>query len=103
METCPAARLMIAEGMKKGEILRGPPLSRALCSRSMVLKPPIPEAMKTPTSVPSPPFVGSPASRNANSDAAIAYWMKTSIFRTSFFDKNCNGSKSGTSPAIREA
>ena len=25
IETCPAARLMIDEGMKKGEILRGPP------------------------------------------------------------------------------
>ena len=73
METWPAARLMIADGMKNGEILRGPPLSSALCSRSMVLKPPIPEAMKTPTSVPSLPSVGRPASSRANSEAAIAY------------------------------
>ena len=28
METCPAARLMMAAGMKNGEILRGPPSSR---------------------------------------------------------------------------
>ena len=103
METWPAARLMIAEGMKNGDILRGPPLSSALCSRSIVLKPPMPEAMKTPVSVPNPPSVGRSASRRANSDAAIAYWMKTSILRTSFLERNCSGSKSGTSPAIREA
>ena len=28
MLTCPAARFTIAAGIKKGEILRGPPLSR---------------------------------------------------------------------------
>ena len=49
IETWPAARLMIAEGMKNGEILRGPPSSSALCSRSIVVNPPMPEAMNTPT------------------------------------------------------
>ena len=49
IDTWPAARLMIAEGMKNGEILRGPPSSSALCSRSMVVNPPMPEAMNTPT------------------------------------------------------
>ena len=43
IETWPAARLMIADGMKNGEILRGPPSSSALCSRSMVVNPPMPE------------------------------------------------------------
>ncbi len=45
METCPAARLMMEAGMKKGEILRGPPFISAVCSRSMMSNPPIPEPM----------------------------------------------------------
>ena len=49
IDTWPAARLMIAEGMKNGEILRGRPRGSALCSRSMVVNPPMPEAMNTPT------------------------------------------------------
>ena len=49
IDTWPAARLMIADGMKNGEILRGPPSSSALCSRSMVVNPPMPDAMNTPT------------------------------------------------------
>src|SRR5438270_336371 len=49
MLTCPAARLMMAAGIKNGEILRGPPLSKFVCSRSMMSNPPIPEPMCTPT------------------------------------------------------
>ena len=45
IETWPDARLMIADGMKKGEILRGPPAMYCSCSRSMVPKPPMPDAM----------------------------------------------------------
>ncbi len=45
METWPAARLMMAPGMKKGETLRGPPLSRLMCSRSITSNPPMPEPM----------------------------------------------------------
>ena len=45
METCPAARFTMAAGMKNGEILRGPPSSRARCSRSMTSNPPMPEPM----------------------------------------------------------
>ena len=51
IETWPAARLMIEAGMKNGEMRRGPPSRSALCSRSMVLNPPMPDAMKTPTRV----------------------------------------------------
>src|SRR5690606_39071550 len=43
------------------------------------------------------------ASRTAKSAAAMAYWMKTSIFLTSFFSTNCSGSNPFTSPAIRAA
>jgi hypothetical protein len=45
IDTWPAARLMIAEGMKNGEMRRGPPLSSASCSRSMVMNPPMPDPM----------------------------------------------------------
>ena len=44
---------MMADGMKNGEMRRGPPSSSALCSRSMVVNPPMPEAMNTPTRGPS--------------------------------------------------
>ena len=90
----------MADGMKKGEIFRGPPSSSALCSRSMVVKPPIPEAMKTPTRGASSGVTTSAASSTANCDAAIAYWMKTSIFLTSFFSMKRRGSNPLTSPAI---
>ena len=39
METQPEARFTIAEGMKNGLTLRGPPFRSASCSRSMVAKP----------------------------------------------------------------
>ena len=51
METWPAARLMMAAGMKNGEMRRGPPSRSALCSRSIVLNPPMPDAMKTPVRI----------------------------------------------------
>ena len=94
IDTWPAARLMIADGMKNGEILRGPPSSSALCSRSMVVNPPMPEAMNTPTRARCSGVISKPESSIANCDAAIAYWMKMSIFLTSFFSMNCSGSKS---------
>src|SRR5262249_10004604 len=103
IDTWPAARLMMAEGMKNGEILRGPPSSSALCSRSMVVNPPIPDAMNTPTRGASSDVTSSCESSIANCDAAIAYWMKMSIFLTSFFSMKRSGSKPLTSPAIRVA
>jgi hypothetical protein len=41
-----------------------------------------------------------PASSIANCEAAMAYWMKTSIFLTSFLSMNCSGSNPFTSAAI---
>ena len=49
MLICPAAMFTMTAGIKKGEILRGPPCSRLVCSRSMISKPPMPEPIKTPT------------------------------------------------------
>src|SRR4029453_17039793 len=92
---------MMAAGIKNGEIRLGPPSRSALCSRSIVLKPPIPDAMKTPVRVAHSGFTFSFASPMAKSVAAIASWMKTSIFLTSFLSTNWSGSKSLTSPAIR--
>ena len=101
IDTWPAARLMIEAGMKNGEMRRGPPSSSALCSRSIVLNPPMPDAMNTPTRVAMSGVTFSRASSTANCEAAIANWMKTSIFLTSFFSMNRSGSKPLTSPAIR--
>src|SRR5712675_1595508 len=70
MDTWPAARLMMAEGIKNGEILRGPPSSSALCSRSIVVNPPMPDAMNTPTRGPSAGVTSSCESSIANCDAS---------------------------------
>jgi hypothetical protein len=70
METCPA-EVDDRRGMKNGEMRRGPPSSSALCSRSMVLKPPMPEAMKTPTRVAMSSATDTPASSIANWAAAM--------------------------------
>src|SRR3954447_18354871 len=100
IETCPDARLMMAEGMKKGEMRGAPPSRYALCSRSIVPTPPMPDAMNTPTRVAFPGVICRPESSTANCDAATAYWMKMSIFLTSFFSMNRSGSNAFTSPAI---
>src|SRR3954463_5207324 len=91
---------MIADGMKNGEIFRGPPSRRARCSRSIVVNPPMPDAMNTPIRGATSGVTCSPESSTANCDAAIAYWMKTSIFLTSFFSIQRSGSNPRTSPAI---
>jgi hypothetical protein len=59
-----------------------------------------PEPMKTPTLVALAGVICRPESSIANCDAAMAYWMKTSIFLTSFLSTNCSGSKPRTSAAI---
>ncbi len=94
---------MMADVMKNGEIRRGPPSSSALCSRSILVNPPMPEAMNTPTRGALSWVTCSFESSIANCDAAIANWMKMSIFLTSFFSMNCKGSKFLTSPAICDA
>ena len=63
---------MMAEGMKNGEILRGPPSRYAMCSRSMVVNPPMPEPMKTPTRGAISGVIASFASSTANCEAATA-------------------------------
>jgi hypothetical protein len=101
IDTWPAARLMMEAGMKKGEIRRGPPLISSRCSRSIVEKPPMPEAMNTPTRSAIAGVISSFASSTANWVAATANWMKTSIFLTSFLSTKRRGSNPFTSPAIR--
>jgi len=101
METWPAARLMMAPGMKKGEILRGPPASITECSRSMTSKPPIPEPMWTPTRSRLESSILRPEWSMASCAAAIAKWMKRPILRASFFSMKRSGSKSLTSAAMR--
>jgi hypothetical protein len=64
---------MMAEGMKNGEIRRGPPESSSLCSFSIVMNPPMPDPRNTPTLGAFSSVIGSFASSMANCDAAIAY------------------------------
>ena len=71
IDTCPEARLMMAAGMKNGEMRRGPPSRNAWCSRSIVVNPPMPEAMNTPTRGAIAGVIVSLASSTANCEAAI--------------------------------
>src|ERR1700685_653645 len=103
METWPAARLTMAAGMKKGEILRGPPLSRDECSRSMMSNPPMPEPICTPKRSAFSGVICRADILNASSAAAMARWMKRPIFFTSFFSMKLRGSKLFTSAAIWQA
>src|SRR6266481_911229 len=103
MLTCPAARLTIAAGMKNGEILRGPPFSRLMCSRSITSNPPIPDPICTPTRSEISGVTCKPDAFIASSAAARAKWMKRPIFFTSFFSMKLKGSKFRTSPAIWQA
>src|SRR6202022_3479438 len=103
METWPAARLMIAAGMKKGEILRGPPSISAVCSRSITSNPPMPEPICTPTFSAFSAVTSSCDIFIASSAAAMAKGMKRPIFFTSFFSMYLKGSKLRTSAAIWHA
>src|SRR5437868_11689298 len=89
--------------MKTADTLRGPPPRAALSSPSTVVTPPMPDAMKTPVRGARSGVISSRESTIANCDAAIAYWMKMSIFLTSFFSMYASGSKPLTSPAMRVA
>ena len=64
MDSCPAIRLMIEPGMKKGEILRGPLASTALCVSSISGRPPMPDPMHTPT-----------CSRCSRSKSSPEFWI----------------------------
>src|SRR5882724_5594892 len=103
MLTCPAARFTMEAGIKKGEILRGPPARRAACSRSITSNPPTPDPMWTPTRVAFSGVTCNPHIFIASSAAASARWMKRPIFLTSFFSTKFKGSKSLTSAAIWQA
>src|SRR5579864_3885566 len=103
MDTWPEARLTMAEGMKKGEILPGPPFSSLPCSRSMMSNPPIPDEMYTPTSSRSECSCFQLDICTAKSAPARAIWMKRPIFFSSFFSIQRKGSKFFTSPAMRQS
>src|ERR1700733_4559111 len=99
MPAWPAARVTIVPGIKNGEILRGPPCSMALCSRSITSNPPIPEPMCTPTRSAFAGPIFSPECCIASWVAASAKWIKRPILRASFLSMKSNGLKFFTSAA----
>src|SRR5882762_3230150 len=103
IDTCPAARLMMDAGIKKGEILRGPPSMSAVCSRSITSNPPMPDPICTPTRSSFSGVICNCDIFIASSDAASARWMNRPIFLISFFSMNFSGSKDLTSAAIWQA
>ena len=92
IETQPAARLTITAGMKNGLIFRGPALEQRL-----VLALDGGEAADAAADEDAHPSRARrrrrrrPASSSARSAAAIANWMKRSIFLTSFFSIQAQG------------
>src|ERR1700689_1092577 len=99
MLTWPAARFTMVPGIKNGEILRGPPWSMALCSRSITSNPPIPEPMCTPTRSAFSGPIFSPECCSASWVAASAKWIKRPILRASFLSTKSSGLKFFTSAA----
>src|ERR1700689_5265519 len=99
MLTWPAARFTIVPGIRNGEILRGPPWSMALCSRSITSNPPIPEPMCTPTRSAFSGPIFSPECCSASWVAASAKWIKRPILRASFLSTKFSGLKPFTSAA----
>src|ERR1700733_8547636 len=99
MLTWPAARFTMVPGIKNGEILRGPPFSMALCSRSITSNPPIPEPMCTPTRSAFAGPIFSPECCSASWVAASAKWIKRPILRASFLSMKFSGLKFFTSAA----
>src|ERR1700678_1952790 len=102
MEIWPAARLAIVAVMKKGDTLFGPADINLLCSRSMTSKAPMPLPTYTPTCSASSFAMSSPACATANSEAASANWMNRPIFLISLRSIKSSGTKSLTSPAMRQ-
>jgi len=78
---------------KKREILRGPPFSMLLCSRSIMSKPPDAGAMWTTTRSGVLRSHLEPQCCIGLRGAADGEWMKRDILRASFFSMNCSGSK----------
>jgi hypothetical protein len=70
---------MIADGMKNGEMRRGPPLRYSLCSRSIV-EPADARGDQDPDPGVVRRVICSAESAIAWSAAAMANWMKMSIF-----------------------
>src|ERR1700733_3435257 len=99
MLTWPAAGLAIVPGIKNGEILRGPPCSMALCSRSITSNPPMPDPIFTPTRSAFDGPIFKPEFVMASWAAASAKWMKRPILRASFFSIKSSGLKPFTSAA----
>src|SRR5271155_1878935 len=86
-------------GIKNGEILRGPPCSIALCSRSITSNPPIPDPIFTPTRSAFHGPIFKPEWVMASWAAASAKWMKRPILRASFLSIKSSGLKFFTSAA----
>ena len=99
METWPAARLVIMAGMRKGLIRPGPRLRRRSNCSERVAIPPIPLAMKTPTSSRLVVSITRPELRNASVAAATANCTKRSVRRASLRSITRVGSKPLTSAA----
>src|SRR2546426_430818 len=71
MEMCPEARFTMAEGIKNGEILPGPPWRNLPCSRSIMSNPPMPEDTYTPVVSASSGEGCQPDMRTAKSAAGL--------------------------------
>ena len=99
IETWPAARFVIMAGMRNGLMRPGPRLRRtSICSESVAM-PPMPLAMKTPTSSRLVVSITRPELRRASMVAATANCTKRSVRRASLRSIAWVGSKLLTSAA----
>ncbi len=71
MDRLPEIMLMMVPGMKKGEILRGPPARKSLCVSSIIGRPPMPEPILMPMRSAFASVTSMPESRIAWMPAAM--------------------------------
>ena len=71
IDRLPEIMLMMVPGMKKGEILRGPPPRKSLCVSSIIGSPPMPEPMLMPMRSALASVTSMPESRIAWMPAAM--------------------------------
>ena len=71
IDRLPEIMLMMVPGMKKGEILRGPPPRKSSCVSSIIGRPPMPEPILTPIRSALDSLTSMPESRIAWMPAAM--------------------------------
>ena len=101
IETCPEAMSPSIIGTRNGLTRFGPLLSMISCCSVIVMIPPTPLPIRTPTRAASSAAISMPASSSASTVASQANWANRSSLLDSLRPSEPAASKSSTSAAMR--